>query len=187
MLLRQLGLVVGVTAPNVDEGQVPGEDASDLVARLALAKWQEVLAGADVYCPVLAADTVVVKSGKLMGKPATRSEGIEMLRTLSGTAHEVITGVCVGLPGAAPENFVVSTTVEFRHIDEHEMGCYWASGEPLDKAGGYAIQGLGAVFVERIEGSYSNVVGLPLTETAAALARCEVDCLALAGERSRAG
>lgn len=118
---------------------------------------------------ILAADTVVTVDGAILGKPGDAAEAADMLARLSGRWHQVITGVA--LLGGAQRRIGVVTQVRFRAIGPEEARAYWASGEPRDKAGGYGIQGLGALFVERIEGSYSNVVGLPLFETGALLAR----------------
>ena len=118
---------------------------------------------------VVAADTTVVAGDEVLGKPASLDEALAMWRRLSGCSHQVLTGVAVGNAGRV-EVQVVVTEVRFRAMAEAEMRAYWASGEPADKAGGYAIQGLGAIFVAGIAGSYSNVVGLPLAETAAMLA-----------------
>ncbi|MGD2113015.1 MAG: Maf family protein, partial [Gammaproteobacteria bacterium] len=115
--------------------------------------------------PVLAADTSVVVAGEVLGKPAGRAAAMRMLQRLSGSTHEVLSAVA--LAGGTGESVRVSTShVSFRTLTERECAAYWATGEPADKAGAYAIQGLAAVFVTRIEGSYSGVVGLPLFDTA---------------------
>ena len=115
--------------------------------------------------PVLGADTAVSVDGRILGKPATRDEAVAMLSLLSGREHQVLTGVAL-LQGGRLDTAQSATTVVFRPVTVAEMRRYWDTGEPRDKAGGYAIQGLAAAFVERIEGSYSGVVGLPLFETA---------------------
>jgi nucleoside triphosphate pyrophosphatase len=113
---------------------------------------------------VLAADTVVVISNRILGKPTDRASAQEMLRTLSGREHEVLTAVAlIAPPSRKPLVEVARTRVRFASLSEAEIGWYVASGEPMDKAGAYAIQGLASRFVERIEGSYSNVVGLPVS------------------------
>jgi septum formation protein len=114
--------------------------------------------------PVLAADTVVVVDDKILGKPADRTDALAMLAQLSGREHEVLTGVA--LAGDKLESRLSASRVRFRHITEDEAEAYWQSGEPADKAGGYAIQGLGALFVSHLEGSFSGVMGLPLYTTA---------------------
>ncbi|MEE3216524.1 MAG: Maf family protein, partial [Pseudomonadota bacterium] len=116
----------------------------------------------------LGSDTAVVRDGQILGKPADAAEGFAMLRSLSGRDHQVMTAVAVTGPAGLLEVTVV-TDVTMRMIEDAEIHAYWRSGEPQDKAGGYAIQGLAAVFVERIAGSHSAVVGLPLFETAALL------------------
>jgi septum formation protein len=130
--------------------------------------------------PVLGADTVVVFEGLVLGKPRTADEGRAMLRRLSGECHEVLTGV--SLCGERGQVSCISATqVWFRPLGDTEIDAYWSSGEPCDKAGAYGIQGLAARFVERIEGSYSGVVGLPLYETDALLRRYNDDALQGAG------
>lgn len=177
-LLRQIGVGFAVQAADVPEVFVPGERPADYVSRLARDKACAVAATSMV--PVLGADTVVVCGGEVLEKPRNREHGLAMLNSLSGRAHQVITGVAVvarssmdsnaGAPvtnkTARIEQIVVTTEVVFGPISQEQASAYWESGEPLDKAGGYAIQGLGAMFVARIEGSFSNVVGLPLYETA---------------------
>ncbi len=167
-LLAQLGLAFTVLEVAVDESTRPGEAPADYVRRLAREKALAGLAqvGAGV---VIAADTSVVAGDAVLGKPASLDEAMAMWARLAGREHEVLTGVAVG-DARHVEAQVVATRVRFRPVTEAEMRAYWASGEPQDKAGGYAIQGLGAVFVTGIDGSYSNVVGLPLAETAAMLA-----------------
>jgi len=139
------------------------------VSRLALAKAHEVRARDNAQAlPVLGADTAVVLGGEMLGKPADRAAAMSMLRCLSGRTHQVLTAVA--LVSAHSELLRLSaSSVTFRDLDAAEMTRYWASGEPGDKAGGYAIQGFAAVFIERLEGSYSGVMGLPLFETAALL------------------
>ena len=168
-LLEQLGLDFSVVRVDVDESRRPQEAAHDYVARLAAAKAAAglvQLAGPGV---VVAADTTVVVDDEVLGKPGSLPEAVAMWARLAGREHRVLTGVAVA-DGREMRAEVVTTRVRFRDIPPVEMRAYWASGEPADKAGGYAIQGLGAVFVTGIDGSYSNVVGLPLAETAALLA-----------------
>lgn len=167
-LLASIGVAVDVRPVNLDETPRPEESARDYVVRLAREK---ALAGARLTpLPTLGSDTAVVRDGEILGKPASREQAMAMLRSLSGRCHEVLTGVAVTGP-AGVLSTCVTTRVFMREIREAELAAYWASGEPADKAGGYAIQGLAAVFVEHIEGSHSAVVGLPLYETADLLAR----------------
>lgn len=167
-LLASIGVAVDVRPVDIDEAPRPGESARDYVVRLAREK---ALAGARLTpLPTLGSDTAVVRDGEILGKPASREQAAAMLRSLSGRCHEVLTGVAVTGPAGVLAT-CVTTRVFMREIQEVELAAYWASGEPADKAGGYAIQGLAAVFVEHIEGSHSAVVGLPLFETAELLAR----------------
>jgi septum formation protein len=160
-LLAQLGLTCQVRPADVDESWQTGEDPSVYVVRLARAKAQAV---GEPGAVTLGADTTVVLEGRILGKPADRADGVAMLMRLSGRTHQVVTGVAV-CQGGRLESCCVETDVQFRPIGLREAEAYWATGEGADKAGGYGIQGLGGVFVERISGSYSAVVGLPLAET----------------------
>jgi septum formation protein len=167
-LLAQLGIALEVQPAFADETPHPGEAAPDYVLRVARDKARAV--PGDV---VLAADTAVVLDGEILGKPRDASDARRMLSALSGTRHEVLTAVCVrrGGPPAVELDRVVSTGVRFARLGPSELDWYVATGEPLDKAGAYAIQGAGGAFVEAVEGSVSNVVGLPLAETAELLRR----------------
>jgi septum formation protein len=136
--------------------------------------------GAVRSCPkiafcVLGADTAVVLDGKILGKPVDEADACAMLMMLSGNEHEVLTAIAV-LDGERCESRVISSLVRFREISRDEATAYWASGEPKDKAGGYGIQGLGAVFVAGLNGSYSAVVGLPLCETCELLGHFGIPC-----------
>lgn len=168
-LLQQIGLAFSVLKVDVDESVREGERPADYVLRLAREKARVGLMQAEDGV-VVAADTTVVLDDEVLGKPASEVDAIAMWQRLSGRMHQVMTGVAVG-NAQHTEAVMVSTRVHFRALGKAEMEAYWHSGEPADKAGGYAIQGLGAVFVDAIEGSYSNVVGLPLTETAELLSR----------------
>lgn len=168
-LLQQIGLAFSVLKVDVDESLREGERPADYVVRLAREKAEAGLAQVDGGV-VVAADTTVVIGDEVLGKPASEVEAFAMWQRLSGRMHQVLTGVAVG-DARHIDAVMVSTQVHFRTISQAEMEAYWRSGEPRDKAGGYAIQGLGAIFVDAIEGSYSNVVGLPLSETAAVLNR----------------
>lgn len=166
-LLDQIGITYRVLRVDVDETARPDEDAAALVERLALGKARAGRAGLPPGDgrPVLGADTVVVADGRIMGKPHERAAGLAMLAALSDRRHEVLTAVA--LADRQREQVLLSRSqVRFRTIAPAEAAAYWSSGEPADKAGGYAIQGLGAVFVADLAGSYSGVMGLPLFETA---------------------
>jgi septum formation protein len=166
-LLELIGVPHVVTPADIDETPLPAEAGADYVMRLARDKALAVHARHGDL-PVLAADTTVHVDGHILEKPQSEADCLRMLGLLSGRRHQVYTGVCV--VGAAPPSWVCSATeVEFRKISPDEMRAYWASGEPQGKAGAYAIQGLGAVFVSNIAGSYTGVMGLPLFETAQAL------------------
>jgi septum formation protein len=171
-LLSQLGLAFTVNAGDIDETRRPGEAVDDMVQRLALTKAEAAARGETL--PVLGADTVVVVDGTVLGKPADRVEGLWMLTQLSGRAHEVLTAIAL-VHGRRSEVRLSRSIVTFRPISAAEAEAYWASGEPRDKAGGYGIQGIGGIFAERIEGSYSGIVGLPLAETEALLQAFGVD------------
>ncbi len=166
-LLLQLGLAPEVRPAHADESVLPGEAPRAYVLRVAREKARAVPGEV-----VLGADTAVVLAGEVLGKPRDPADARRMLRALSGTRHEVITGVCVRVGAASVElDAVVSTEVVFTPLSEQAVDWYVSTGEPLDKAGAYAIQGAGGVFVAEVRGSVSNVVGLPLVETAALLAR----------------
>jgi septum formation protein len=167
-LLAGLGIALEVRPADTDESVLPGEAPRAYVARVAREKARAVPGEV-----VLAADTAVVLGDTILGKPRDAADAARMLRALSGTTHEVLTGVCVrrGAPGAPLEReALVSTAVRFRALSEQEIAWYVATGEPLDKAGAYALQGAGGVLVESVAGSVSGVVGLPLTESVALLA-----------------
>jgi len=171
-LLAQLGVAHRVRPVAVDERVRPGEAPRAYVQRLALEKaealWAQLPAAERL--PVLGADTTVTVDGEILGKPSDFPECERMLRRLSGRTHEVCTAVALRDAQGADVRLSVST-VTFRVLQPEEIAAYWASGEPRDKAGGYAVQGLGALFIEHIAGSYSGIVGLPLYETGALLAR----------------
>lgn len=171
-LLAQLGLVFAIQALDIDEARRPGESAEDMVRRLAWTKADTAARAASI--PVLGADTVVAVDGTLLGKPADRREGLEMLTLLSGRSHDVLTAVAA-VSGTRSEVVLSRSCVTFRAISRGEAEAYWVTGEPNDKAGGYGIQGIGGIFAERIEGSYSGIVGLPLAETEALLQAFGVD------------
>jgi len=166
-LLRQIGVAHDVRPVDLDESRWSGESPRDYVLRLAREKALAAVASGDGI-PVLGADTTVAMGEEIFGKPRDEIDGVRMLAALSGRSHEVLTAVVLACDGRL-ETAISETRVTFRAISEAECRSYWASGEPADKAGAYAIQGLGAVFVTRLEGSYSGVMGLPLCETATLL------------------
>jgi len=169
-LLQQLGVRFQVVKVHVDETLRSGEEPGTCARRLAESKAQAVLfsLGSGITQPILAADTLVAVDGTILGKPADQSEGLAMLARLSGRSHQVLSAVTFWYDGVLHTALSVST-VKFCAITAKEAVNYWQTGEPKDKAGGYAIQGRGALFIERLEGSYSGVMGLPLFETAALL------------------
>lgn len=167
-LLWQIGVAHRVAVAAVDERPFGGESAADCVQRLALAKAQEIWQAAPAALPVLGADTAVVLDGEMLGKPIDRSDALRMLLRLAGRAHRVLTAVAL-VDQHGGRLRLSDSEVHFRALTRDECERYWDSGEPRDKAGSYAIQGLGAVFVSLLRGSYSGVMGLPLFETAALL------------------
>lgn len=177
-LLAQIGVGFEVVSVDVNEDLHPGEAPEVYVLRLALAKARAAHALRGDR-PVLGADTTVVVDEAILGKPAGRADGIAMLARLSGRSHHVYTGVAVIAPDGTATTRLSVSTVSFRALSTKEIEAYWASGEPADKAGGYAVQGLGAMFIERLEGSYSGVMGLPLCETAELLRECAIPLLGL--------
>jgi septum formation protein len=173
-LLRQIGVRFTVRAPAIAEDRLYGETAEAYVVRLAAAKAEAVWAAVAGSQPVLGADTAVVLGREVLGKPESADEAVAMLERLSGRTHRVLTAVAVRHAGGG-ETRLSTSEVRFRATTPTERLAYCATGESFDKAGGYGIQGHAAVFVEELKGSYSGVVGLPLFETAALLARCGVD------------
>jgi len=170
-LLAQIGIRHDVIAVEVDETPRAGEAPAEYVLRLALAKAR---AGHRLRPdrPVLGADTAVVQDDRILGKPLDRQDAAAMLAQLSGREHRVLTAVA--LVGDREETRLSVSRVRLRPIDAAEAAAYWETGEPADKAGGYAVQGLGALFVESIGGSYSGVMGLPLFETGELLRRAGI-------------
>lgn len=166
-LLEQIGVSYDVLSVNVEECQQSSEAATDYVQRLSLEK---ALAGAALVSdrPVLGADTIVVLGDDVLEKPLSEDHAVAMLLRLSGSTHRVMTAVSL-VYQERQATCMNSTVVRFRDVSEQEAREYYLTGEPKDKAGGYGIQGVGAVFVEEIVGSYSSVVGLPLFETSALL------------------
>ena len=166
-VLASLELDFVVVPVDVDESPRDGETPGDMALRLAVAKAKAADMSGDGIA--LGADTVVVIDERALGKPKDEADCLAMLEVLSGRGHKVLTGVALHGPNGT-RTALSETDVYFREISRDEALAYWQSGEPCDKAGAYAIQGLGGVFVERIVGSYSGVVGLPVFETAALLA-----------------
>lgn len=176
-LLTQIGVPYTALSAEIDETPFADEQPLAYVERLARGKAQAGLASlsaASEAC-VLGADTAVVLDGRILGKPLDEADARAMLTALSGREHQVLTAVAVANRQGS-EALVVSSYVRFRPIRAEEIQAYWASGEPRDKAGSYAIQGLAAIFVEALQGSYSGVVGLPLCETAELLSRFGIPC-----------
>jgi len=170
-ILDSAGLPFSVLSSAVNETPIPGESARGLVQRLALAKAELAAARAVGPAIIIAADTVVTLDGMILGKPRTTEDARRMLEKLSGRTHSVITGVAlIRLPDAERVEFLETTHVHFRALDEEEIVRYLSSGEPFDKAGAYAIQGRAGRYIPRIEGCYYNVVGLPLARLCSALA-----------------
>lgn len=169
-LLQQIGVAFRLATHTVDEAVKPGEPAGDYVQRLALEKAQSVLLQGETEWPVLGADTAVTVDGQILGKPNDKEDALRMWHMLSGREHVVYSSValCTATDSAV---MVSASRVLFRQISAAECESYWRSEEPIGKAGAYAIQGLGGLFVEKIEGSYSGIVGLPLFETEVLLKR----------------
>lgn len=160
-LLKQVHIPFKVVSSSYEEENSSPLGPSDLVMAQALGKAKEALVKLEEEDVVLGADTIVVFDNKVLGKPKNEAEAEAMLRLLSGQVHEVMTGVAI-VKGDVEDVFYVSTKVYFRVLKEEEIKAYIASKEPLDKAGAYGIQGKGALWVNKIEGSYTNVVGLPV-------------------------
>ncbi|HYM35676.1 MAG TPA: nucleoside triphosphate pyrophosphatase, partial [Steroidobacteraceae bacterium] len=165
--LDQIGVAHEVRPLDLDESRLANETPRRYVERLAIAKAQTLWKSlsVDERRPVLGADTTVALGDEIFGKPTNRGEGIVMLRRLSGRTHEVFTAVSLQSTQGCDVRLSASE-VTFGMLDESECAAYWDSGEPLGKAGGYAVQGLAASFIVRITGSYSGIMGLPLAETA---------------------
>ena len=173
-ILTALGLTFTCGGVDVDERRLPGETAALMVSRLAQAKAEAVARERSQV--VLGADTLVVLGDDVLGKPGDRDEALAMLARLSGQTHVVLTGIALSADQGL-QTSLSATEVRFREIRPDEALAYWQSGEPCDKAGAYAIQGLGGVFVESIDGSYSGVVGLPVFETVQLLSKVGIEVL----------
>ncbi|AKH20926.1 Maf family protein [Sedimenticola thiotaurini] len=170
-LLLQIGVHHTVVGTNIDETPLPNEAPAEYVIRMALEKARagRQATGQKAPLPILGADTAVVVNQRILGKPRHREDALAMLEQLSNTTHKVLTGVA--LIGQREETRLSVSKVSFRPISPPEAAAYWDSGEPRDKAGSYAIQGIGALFISRLEGSFSGVMGLPLFETGELLQR----------------
>lgn len=169
-ILRQLGLDPEVRPADVDEAMFPAEDPGAHVRRLAREKAERV-AGELPGALVVAGDTVVVRDGQVLGKPATPAEAVAMLESLAGRAHEVLSGLAIAGASGTVDG-VTRTVVRFRHFDRDQAVRYVDTGEPLDKAGAYGIQGLGAALVEDVSGDYYSIVGLPVPTLMDLLEQC---------------
>lgn len=167
-ILQQIGVRHQIKPADIDETPRSNESPVDYVQRMAFEKAKHIIALNMETVPVLGADTCVVCDDKIFGKPAHKDQALEMLAVLSGRSHQVLTAVAMGNSERCLLSMSI-TEVIFRQITMQERQRYWATGEPKDKAGSYAIQGYGAVFIEAIKGSYSGVVGLPIEETSALL------------------
>ncbi len=167
-LLNQIHVRHLVQLVEIDEKPLPNECPQNYVQRLALEKATACQRKFEPQLPILAADTTVVLDNQIMGKPENETDAFRMLKQLSGKTHHVFTAIT--LLGNQQNSVISKTEVTFKHLTEEEILTYWQSGEPLDKAGSYAIQGKGSLFIERINGSFSGVMGLPLFETAQLLA-----------------
>ena len=179
-LLQQIGLTFEVVRPDIDETVDLGESAVGYAARMSAAKMlrSKALLKEAGEAVILCADTIVVLDGEIVGKPETRFDAITVLQRMSGKKHQVLTSVTIGETISSKQrSFFVETIVTFRQLSLSECEAYWETGEPADKSGSYGIQGLGSIFVAGIDGSPSNVAGLPLMETAAELKSFGIECL----------
>lgn len=166
-LLKQLGLNFEIRASDIDESNSMGLKASELVGHLAFEKARVIAEDSNFNTEsiVIGADTVVVREGTILGKPRDREDAFNMLKSLSGSWHEVMTGVAViDVNSFKYDKIIEITRVKMKELTNETINAYIDSGEPLDKAGAYGIQGLGAVLIDRIEGCYFNVVGLPISK-----------------------
>ena len=175
-ILTAMGLRFTAAGVDIDETRYEGEPVADMVVRLAIAKAAAARENLDQSLPIIGADTAVVIGDQVLGKPGSQDEAVQMLASLSGRSHTVLTGVALDYAGVVRTTTSL-TEVRFREISPDEAQSYWQSGEPLDKAGAYAVQGVAGIFVEELSGSYSGVVGLPVFETAALLADAGLEVL----------
>lgn len=182
-LLEQMGVKdFRILTPDIDEHMDRELPPAELVRQISLEKAQAVAAQADPNAVIIAADTVVALDGVVLGKPADEEEAFRMLSLLSGNRHQVYTGLTV-LRGKQVFSQWEETSVTFRPLTAEEIEAYIATGEPMDKAGAYGIQGYGALFIEGISGDYYNVMGLPVCRLGQILGQLGMNCMALAAER----
>jgi len=172
-ILQDLGVKFTIRAADIDESVISGESAGDYVSRLARQKSHKIFDLSDKHTAVLGSDTSVVLDGEILGKPESKANAVQMLMSLSGRWHEVVTAVAV-VDAQQQHEVLVISKVQFCQLDEQMCESYWQTGEPADKAGSYAVQGIGARFVKQIQGSHSAIVGLPVVETAELLARFNI-------------
>jgi len=175
-ILTAMGVPFSHAGVDIDETPAPGEAVADMVQRVTRAKALAAEQSGNLTIPVLAADTAVALGDRIFGKPASKEQALDMLGSLSGQAHRVLTAVAL-LAGGQLQTALSVTQVTFREIRPDEALAYWQSGEPQGKAGAYAIQGRGGIFVESLTGSYSGVVGLPVFETAGLLTAAGINVL----------
>lgn len=173
-LLDQIGVAHRILPVDADETPHPHETPEGYVIRVAVEKARHGWERSGAERPVLGADTAVVLDDAILGKPRDEADALHMLHRLSGREHRVLSAVALCCPLNGVQTALSVSRVRFRPVTEDEIRAYWRTGEPLDKAGSYAIQGLGAVFVEYLEGSFSGVMGLPLFETAQLLRRAGI-------------
>jgi septum formation protein len=171
-----MGLSFSHAGVDIDETPARGEAVADMVLRVTCAKAQAAEQTGQFTVPILAADTTVALGERIFGKPVSKEQAMEMLASLSGQSHQVLTAVALLAKGRL-RTAISATSVTFREISPDEALAYWQSGEPQGKAGAYAIQGRGGIFVESLSGSYSGVVGLPVFETAQLLQAAGIDVL----------
>ena len=181
-ILTALGLSFTCDGVDIDESALASESVSDMALRLATGKARSAFDTGEYGVPVLGADTIVVLDDRVFGKPGSKEDALHMLACLSARTHQVLTGVAV-LTNCGLETALSRTDVQFREIGPDEAEAYWQSGEPAGKAGAYAVQGLGGIFVSAIRGSYTGVVGLPVYETADLLVRAGVELPTLCGRQ----
>ncbi len=170
-LLSMIGLKFRIITPEIDESPAPGEPPWEFVKRAALEKLEAVRRKVDGEMPVLTADTVVFINGKILGKPSDEKEAVEFLKMLSGNWHRVYTGYALWC-GKKLYRRSVKSKVKIMNLSDEIIEWYVSTGEPLDKAGAYAVQGIGSFMIEAVRGSYSNVVGLPLTQVVKDMIKC---------------
>jgi septum formation protein len=173
-LLKQIGVSFEAVVAGIEEVSQPGESPGDFVLRMAREKALEVLRGGDHGCPVLGSDTAVIVDGEILGKPKDRDEAVSMLNRLSGRTHDVYSAVVVAVTPSEVHEALNITRVTFSELDREWIEAYCDSGDPMDKAGAYGVQGKAGEKISRIEGSFYGVMGLPLFETAQLLKRAKV-------------